>query len=66
MMKTYKWLRGVLKASAFAAVMFVMQACYGAPQPFEDPNYNDEEETYQPTDTLQLDQQAPVEAEAAE
>ena len=39
-MKTYKWLRGVLKASAFAAVMFVMQACYGAPQPFDDPNYN--------------------------
>ena len=41
-MKTYKWFRGLLKASAFATVMFVMQACYGAPHPMEDPNYNDE------------------------
>ena len=30
-MKTYKFFRGLLKASAFATVMFVMQACYGAP-----------------------------------
>lgn len=28
----YKGFRGMLKASAFATVMFVMQACYGAPQ----------------------------------
>ena len=30
-MKTYKWFRGLLKASAFTSVMFVMQACYGMP-----------------------------------
>lgn len=40
-MKTYKFFRGLLKASAFATVMFVMQACYGAPhEPF--PNYDDD------------------------
>ena len=32
-MKTYKWLRGLLKASAFTTVMFIMQACYGTPNP---------------------------------
>ena len=42
-MKTYKWFRGLLKASAFATVMFVMQACYGAPHPIDDPNYNEDE-----------------------
>ena len=31
MMKTYKWLRGVLAASAMTSLMFVMQACYGSP-----------------------------------
>lgn len=30
-MKTYKFLRGLLKASALTTVMFIMQACYGAP-----------------------------------
>lgn len=30
-MKTYKFLRGLLKASALTTVMFVMQACYGSP-----------------------------------
>ena len=39
-MKTYKFFRGLLKASAFATVMFVMQACYGAPH---DPYFEDEE-----------------------
>ena len=63
-MKTYKWFRGLLKASAFATVMCVMQACYGAPHPMDEPNYNDEEETYMPTDTLQTVQDTPVEAEA--
>ena len=29
-MKTYKWLRGVLAASAMTSLMFVMQACYGS------------------------------------
>ena len=63
-MKTYKWFRGLLKASALTTVMFVMQACYGTPQLFEDPNYNDEEETYQVADTLQTSQDVPVEVEA--
>lgn len=40
-MKTYKFFRGLLKASAFATVMFVMQACYGAPhEPY--PNYDED------------------------
>ena len=30
-MKIYKWLRGLMKASALTTVMFVMQACYGSP-----------------------------------
>ena len=30
-MKMYKWFRGLLKASAFTTVMFIMQACYGVP-----------------------------------
>ena len=64
-MKTYKWFRGILKASAFATVMFVMQACYGAPQPPEKFDL-EEEETYQVNDTVQVDQEAPVEAAEAE
>ena len=62
-MKTYKWLRGLLKASAFATVMFVMQACYGAPQPLDDSAFEEEQEMV--NDTLQeLEQQTPVELEA--
>ena len=30
-MKMYKWLRGLMKASALTTVMFIMQACYGTP-----------------------------------
>ena len=30
-MNIYKWLRGLLKASALTTVMFIMQACYGPP-----------------------------------
>ena len=30
-MKIYKWLRGLMKASALTTVMFIMQACYGTP-----------------------------------
>ena len=30
-MKIYKWLRGLMKASALTTVMFIMQACYGSP-----------------------------------
>ena len=30
-MKTYKWLRRLMKASALTTVMFIMQACYGSP-----------------------------------
>ena len=29
--KIYKWGRGLLKASVFTSVMFIMQACYGTP-----------------------------------
>ena len=30
-MRIYKWLRGLMKASALTTVMFIMQACYGVP-----------------------------------
>ena len=64
-MKTYKWLRGLLKASAFTTVMFVMQACYGTPQQYKDPSYyEDEEDTTQMVDSLQVNPELPVEAEA--
>jgi hypothetical protein len=33
-MKIYKWLRGLMKASALTTVMFIMQACYGTPRDF--------------------------------
>jgi len=35
-MKIYKWLRGLMKASALTTVMFIMQACYGVPKDIED------------------------------
>jgi hypothetical protein len=35
-MKIYKWLRGLMKASALTTVMFIMQACYGVPKNHED------------------------------
>ena len=35
-MKFYKWLRGLMKASALTTVMFIMQACYGTPRDIED------------------------------
>ena len=35
-MKIYKWLRGLMKASALTTVMFIMQACYGTPRDIED------------------------------
>ena len=61
-MKTYKWFRGLLKASAFATVMFVMQACYGAPHPMDDPDFK-EQANYAANDTLQeVEQAIPVEA----
>ena len=50
-MKGYKWLRGLLKASALTTVMFVMQACYGAPQYQDEPIF-EEEKTNQVVDTL--------------
>lgn len=43
----YKGLRGLLKASAFTSVMFVMQACYGAPQTAK---YNNEEPVGEPVE----------------
>ena len=63
-MKTYKWFRGLLKASAFATVMFVMQACYGAPHPMDDP-YMDSLEYNQDNDTIMdLEQEVIGEIEA--
>lgn len=35
-MKIYKWLRGLMKASALTTVMFIMQACYGTPKDMDD------------------------------
>lgn len=64
-MKMYKWFRGLLKGSAILSIMFVMQACYGAPHQMDDPYFNNEEEAYQSTDTVQnLEQAVPLEAEA--
>ena len=64
-MKTYKWFRGLLKASAFATVMFVMQACYGAPQMREEPFIDEEEANWQATDSIEtLYQEVPKELEA--
>jgi hypothetical protein len=55
-MKNYKWLRGLLKASALTTVMFIMQACYGVPKNLEDVVENHEDEdtlaNYQHFDTL--------------
>ena len=60
-MKTYTWLRGILKASAFTTVMFVMQACYGTPQQYKDPYYEEEETNWQATDSIQTpDQDVPM------
>ena len=63
-MKAYRIFRGLLKASAFATVMFVMQACYGTPHPMQIPEI-DEQENYQANDSIQeLEQEVPVEVEA--
>ena len=62
-MKTYKWLRGLLKASAFATVMFVMQACYGAPKPLDESYFEEEEEMV--NDTVQgIELEVPTEVGA--
>ena len=62
-MKTYKWFRGLLKASAFATVMFVMQAWYGAPQPLDESYFEDDEEVV--NDSIQeMESTTPMEVEA--
>lgn len=62
-MRTYKWFRGLLKASAFATVMFVMQACYGAPQPLDESYFEDDEEVV--NDSIQeMESTTPMEVEA--
>lgn len=43
-MKTYKFLRGLLKASALTTVMFIMQACYGTPNGPYLPEVSEDEE----------------------
>ena len=65
-MKTYKWLRGLLKASAFATVMFVMQACYGAPQMREEPFIDEEEANWQANDSIQTPDQEVIMETVAE
>ncbi len=57
-MKVYKWLRGLLKVSAFTTVMFIMQACYGTPQQYKDPVDNEEADSSLVTNNQQVDQQA--------
>ena len=53
-MKAYKFLRGLLKASALTTVMFIMQACYGSPYGSSDmPQISEEEMTLQ-NDSIQL------------
>lgn len=64
-MKTYKWLRGILKTSALTTVMFVMQACYGAPHPIQDLGVNEEEELVQTADTVNETNDAPQEMDDA-
>ena len=63
-MKTYRWLRGLLKASALTTVMFVMQACYGAPHPIDTPDFEDEE-VVQAADTVSETTDAPQELDDA-
>lgn len=48
-MKVYKWLRGLMKASALTTVMFIMQACYGSPN--RPPEMPDDRELTE-TDTI--------------
>ena len=62
-MKTYKWFRGLLKASAFTTIMFVMQACYGAPQPLDESYFEEEAEVV--NDSIQeMESTTPMEVEA--
>lgn len=52
-----------MKASAFATVMFVMQACYGAPQPLDESYFEDDEEVV--NDSIQeMESTTPMEVEA--
>lgn len=61
-MKTYKLLRGLLKASALTTVMFIMQACYGSPYgSAEMPPISEEEMTVQ-NDSIQLEVEEVVDA----
>ena len=59
-MKIYKWLRGLMKASALTTVMFIMQACYGTPRDFgvveiRISGYVTDKATGQPLNGIQLD-----------
>ena len=65
-MKTYKWLRGLMKASALTTVMFIMQACYGSPygpdsivEP-DDLELTDENATLEPYEAPVMDSIAEV------
>ena len=53
-MKIYKFLRGLLKASALTTVMFIMQACYGTPNgPVEMEARSEEDVVTVENDTIQ-------------
>ena len=52
-MKTYKILRGLLKASALTTVMFIMQACYGSPYGPAEMEPMPEEEMTMQNDSIQ-------------
>lgn len=58
-MKSYKWFRWLLRASALTTVMFVMQACYGSPNmppeiPDESELIGEEEVELLDSDTLSI------------
>ena len=53
-MKTYKWFRWLLNASALTTVMFVMQACYGSPNRMDMPDYPDEMEMTDENEALEV------------
>ena len=51
-MKIYKIIRGLLKASALTTMMFIMQACYGTPN--MPPEMPEESEMTKEQDSIQI------------
>lgn len=65
-MKIYKFLRGLLKASALTTVMFIMQACYGSPYGSAEMQPMPEEEMTVQNDSIQPQVEADVAADVVE